>query len=111
MKHLKSNRLSHLAHGETFPTPAQVKARAELERQQAARTSARWCSLCGTQHAIAKGEPNPWPHITRPQIEALPALLEALADLLEWGEQTGGWEAPCWNKARAAIALAKGGSI
>jgi hypothetical protein len=29
MKKLKSNRLSHLAHGETFPTPAQARARAE----------------------------------------------------------------------------------
>ncbi len=34
MKRLKSNRLRHLAHGETFPTDKQKAAREELEREQ-----------------------------------------------------------------------------
>ena len=34
MKRLESNRLSHLSHGEVFPTEAQKQARAELEAEQ-----------------------------------------------------------------------------
>ena len=34
MKRLKSNRLSHFAYGETFPTPAQKEARRKLEEEQ-----------------------------------------------------------------------------
>jgi hypothetical protein len=45
--------------------------------QSSKQLSARWCPLCGTQHAVAKGQQDPWrPHITRKQIEALPALYE-----------------------------------
>ena len=33
-------------------------------------------------------------------IIAAPAMLEALRDLLEWAEDTGGWEAPAWQRAR-----------
>lgn len=37
---------------------------------------ARWCPLCGTQHTVEEGQPNPWqPNITRDQIESIPALL------------------------------------
>lgn len=36
------------------------------------------------------------------------AMLEALCDLVEWAERTGGWEAPCWDRARDAIAKAEG---
>lgn len=52
------------------PQPAAIKLQPA--------TVARWCPLCGTQHAVAKGAPSPWPAITRNQIEALPALLLAL---------------------------------
>ena len=77
-------------------------------------TSARWCPLCGTQHAVAKGEPSPWPHITRPQIEALPALLEALQKMLDhvelahWDKRDSVFGITC-DHARAALALAEGG--
>lgn len=40
--------------------------------------------------------------------DAAPAMLEALRDLVEWAERTGGWEAPCWDRARDAIAKAGG---
>lgn len=31
-------------------------------------------------------------------------LLSLLSDLLEWEQETGGWEAPIWNKARRLLA-------
>lgn len=31
-------------------------------------------------------------------------LEQALADLLEWEQHTGGWEAPCWDRARRLVA-------
>jgi hypothetical protein len=39
-------------------------------------------------------------------------LLAALVDLVEWDERQGGWNAPCWRRARAAIRKArpKGGA-
>ena len=33
-------------------------------------------------------------------------LLAALEGLLEWESRMGGWDAPCWEQARAAIAKA-----
>jgi hypothetical protein len=36
---------------------------------------------------------------------------EALSDLLEWAEQTGGWEAPCWTRARALLNEIRGEGI
>ncbi len=72
--------------------------------------SARWCPLCGTQHAVVKGAPNPWPHITRNQIEALPDLLAALKDI---ADAAYGTDTPkLRERARAAIDRAeKGGAL
>lgn len=42
-------------------------------------------------------------------IAAAPELLAALKALVEWAAFTGGWEAPCWDDARAAIKKAEGG--
>ena len=39
-------------------------------------------------------------------IAAAPDLLEALESLEIWASMMGGWEAPCWNQARLAIAKA-----
>ena len=41
-------------------------------------------------------------------VNAHEELLAALEELLEWESRMGGWDAPCWEKARAAIAKAKG---
>lgn len=59
---LKRNRLAHLAHGETFPTPAQVKARAAFDTspvlseydQQAADFLARFGIKCRITPAAYK---------------------------------------------------------
>ena len=40
-------------------------------------------------------------------IAATPELLAALDDLLQWEEAMGGWENPCWARARAARKAAK----
>lgn len=37
-----------------------------------------------------------------------PNPLEVLHDLLAWAEQMGGWDAPCWQKARKAVRNAAG---
>ena len=42
-----------------------------------------------------------------PEKEAAPELLAALEELLEWESRMGGWDAPCWEQARAAIAKAR----
>lgn len=34
-----------------------------------------------------------------------PALLDALKGLVEWGQQTGGWDAPCWRQAEELITV------
>lgn len=36
-------------------------------------------------------------------IAAAPRLRAALADLIEWSARTGGWDAPCWEEARAVL--------
>lgn len=36
--------------------------------------------------------------------EAAPAMFAALNALLKWEKQTGGWDAPAWKLARAAVA-------
>jgi hypothetical protein len=36
-------------------------------------------------------------------------LLEALEGLMRWERELGGWEAPAWEAARAAILKARGG--
>lgn len=41
-----------------------------------------------------------------PVIAAAPDLLAALKALQAWAEHTGGWEAPCWAQADAAVAKA-----
>jgi hypothetical protein len=30
-------------------------------------------------------------------------MREALADLLEWASHTGGWDAPCWDRAKSVM--------
>lgn len=37
-----------------------------------------------------------------------PAMAQALRDLCEWAERTGGWESPCWDRARALLARLDG---
>ena len=32
-------------------------------------------------------------------------LCESIAQLLEWSEQMGGWDAPCWGRARRLLRL------
>lgn len=34
---------------------------------------------------------------------AAPEMLGALRGLLEWAEQMGGWEAPCWRRAAMVV--------
>jgi hypothetical protein len=34
-------------------------------------------------------------------------LVDVLQELIEWDAHTGGWEAPCWNRARALVAQAR----
>jgi hypothetical protein len=41
-------------------------------------------------------------------VAAAPDLLSAMQALTEWANQMGGWEAPAWGKARAAIDKAQG---
>lgn len=41
-------------------------------------------------------------------IAAAPDMLAALVRLRAWAEQTGGWEAPCWENACDVIAKATG---
>lgn len=41
-----------------------------------------------------------------PLFAASPNLLAACEGLMEWSDQMGGWEAKCWDTARAAIAQA-----
>lgn len=36
-------------------------------------------------------------------IAAAPLLRQALADLVEWSAIMGGWDSPCWDRARAAL--------
>lgn len=43
-------------------------------------------------------------------IAAAPELLAALRALLEWEALMGGWEAPAWSQAHAAVAKAAGRS-
>jgi hypothetical protein len=33
-----------------------------------------------------------------------PSLVRAAQDVLEWAAQMGGWEAPCWERLRRAVA-------
>ena len=35
-------------------------------------------------------------------------LCEVVASLLEWSEQMGGWDAPCWNRARRLLQFCTG---
>ncbi len=37
-------------------------------------------------------------------IAAAPQLRSALAGLVGWSARTGGWDAPCWQDARALLA-------
>jgi hypothetical protein len=32
-----------------------------------------------------------------------PTMAQALRDLCEWAERTGGWESPAWDRARALL--------
>lgn len=41
-------------------------------------------------------------------IAAAPDLRDALIELMEWNAFMGNFDAPCWDKARAAIAKAGG---
>ena len=36
-------------------------------------------------------------------IAAAPLLRQALADLVEWSAIMGGWDSPCWDRARSAL--------
>ena len=36
-------------------------------------------------------------------ISGAPRLRKALADLVEWSAIMGGWDSPCWDRARAAL--------
>jgi hypothetical protein len=86
---------------------------------EAKDTSARWCPCCGTQHAVEKGHPSPWPKITRNQIEAFPDLLAALIRLdaavrtLQEAFTTAALDeiAESQDQASAAIATAEGKSL
>lgn len=33
----------------------------------------------------------------------VPELRRVLADLIEWGSRTGGWDAPCWQDATSLL--------
>jgi hypothetical protein len=35
--------------------------------------------------------------------EYVDGLEVAIQDLLDWAEQQGGWEAPCWERAAVAV--------
>lgn len=63
------------------------------------------------------GEPEPgvdllaqYPRIMADKalIRTAPEMAAALADLLEWCERTGGWEASCWERARETLRRAEG---
>ena len=43
-------------------------------------------------------------------IEHAPDLAEALNDLLAWAGIMGGWQAPCWERARCVLGQATGSS-
>ena len=63
------------------------------------------CPNCG----IGEVDGPPWNVIVFcPLHVAAPDLLEALEQLLEWESRMGGWGAPCWEQAHAAIAKATG---
>ena len=36
-------------------------------------------------------------------IAAAPLLRQALADWVEWSAIMGGWDSPCWDRARSAL--------
>lgn len=78
----------------------------------------RFCTVCGLGWGnIGDDDPD---DATRERAEALQAwagppevdtttrLREALADLLEWESRMGGFEAPCWARARALLAELEG---
>ena len=52
--------------------------------------------------------------ITQEQVARLtehaPDLAGALNDLLAWAAIMGGWQAPCWERARCVLGLATGSS-
>ena len=76
-----------------------------------AELAARWCPLCGTQHAVAKGQPAPWPHITRNQIEALPQLVDAchlVVEMITSPKFTNWIQAHCTDDAQWAMTSALG---
>ena len=58
------------------------------------------CAMADVPHFHAE-------YLGDPEKEAAPELLAALEELLEWESRMGGWDAPCWEQARAAIAKAK----
>jgi hypothetical protein len=43
---------------------------------------------------------------TQAQPDQTAALVQALKDLVRWCEDMGGWEAPCWDRAKEAIKAA-----
>ena len=36
-------------------------------------------------------------------IASAPLLRKALSDLVEWSAIMGGWDSPCWDRARSAL--------
>lgn len=62
----------------------------KTQAQPEVKLSARWCPLCGTQHAVEQGRQSPWsPDIKRYQIEAFDALLSAAKRVIEQLNETG----------------------
>lgn len=53
------------------------------------------CPDCGALAHLASEYDKPETTPTNPE------LFTALADLLEWSSIMGGWDAPCWDRARA----------
>jgi len=75
-----------------FPAEAWVLLRQTLEKD--AESSAFDRSLREEiRQALDQAEPMP----------SVGRLLDAVRDVLEWGEQTGGWEAPCWARLQQAV--------
>lgn len=83
--------------------------RAEYDAKPFVKIEAADGSTVCTAHDLFEFAPGVAEQIVR-AVNSHDALVQALTDLMAWAEQTGGWDAPCWDRARAALALANGGA-
>lgn len=85
------------------------EAQAQIERSRRRAAELRTQGVSGRRAATSwMRRSSAWADALReadsPQVSD---LVDALQELIEWDAHTGGWEAPCWNRARALVAQAR----